>query len=109
MLGTEELSYKIKKYERLAEVADLRVSILTLAAGVEVPWHRHSHVKDQFVCLEGPMQVDTRLPDEIKILEPGNTFEVPAGRPHRVTGVDDGPCRFLIIQGVGNYDFISCE
>lgn len=109
MLGTEELSYKIKKYERLAEVADLRVSILTLAAGDEVPWHRHSHVKDQFVCLEGPMQVNTRLPDEIKILEPGNTFEVPAGRPHRVTGVDDGPCRFLIIQGVGNYDFISCD
>ena len=37
MLETEELSYKIEKYERVAEVEGLRVSILTLAAGVKVP------------------------------------------------------------------------
>jgi quercetin dioxygenase-like cupin family protein len=53
VLGTEELTYKIKKYERLAEVAGLRVSVLTLAAGDEVPWHRHTYIEDQFFVWKG--------------------------------------------------------
>jgi hypothetical protein len=55
------------------------------------------------------MQVDTRLPDKAINLENGGTLKVPAGQPHRVTGCNGGSCRFMIIQGVGKYDFIPCE
>ena len=106
MPGTEQLSYKIEKYERLATVDGLRVSILTLAAGEEVPWHRHSHIDDDFFCMEGPMQVETRTPGGTKILNLGGTFKVSAGQPHRVSGLNGGACRFLIVQGIGNYDFV---
>jgi quercetin dioxygenase-like cupin family protein len=102
----DKLSYKIKKRERQAAVEGLRVSILTLAAGEEVPWHSHSIIDDDFFCMDGPMQVETRRPDGVQILQPGQTFKVPVGQPHRVTGQNGGPCRFMIMQGVGKYDFV---
>jgi hypothetical protein len=32
---------------------------------------------------------------------------VPPKTAHRVHGEDGGPCKFLIVQGVGIYDFVS--
>ena len=55
--------YEIAGHEIVAEGADMRVSVLTLAAGQEVPWHYHSEISDSFVCLEGPMLVETRAPE----------------------------------------------
>ena len=98
--------YKIKRRERLATAEGLRVSILTLAAGEEVPWHSHSIIDDDFFCMDGPMQVETRRPEGLQILQPGETFKVPLGQPHRVSGRAGGPCRFMIVQGVGRYDFV---
>ena len=53
--------YAIAGRELVAEGADLRVQVLTLAAGQCVPWHYHSEISDSFVCLEGPMVVDTSI------------------------------------------------
>ena len=55
-------NYTISGRELVAEGTDLRVQVLTLAAGECVPWHYHSEVTDSFVCLEGPMVVETRGP-----------------------------------------------
>lgn len=99
-------SYTIKGRETIAEGADLRVSILTLDAGECVPWHSHSEVADDFVCMEGPMVVETRAPRNHYLLQPGQRCTVPPKTAHYVHGVNDGPCRFLIVQGVGVYDFI---
>ena len=52
--------YTIANRELVAEGADLRVQVLSLAAGQCVPWHYHSEISDNFVCLEGPMVVETR-------------------------------------------------
>ena len=54
--------YEIAGSEVVAEGDDMRVSVLTLAAGQEVPWHYHSEITDSFACLEGPMVVETRAP-----------------------------------------------
>jgi quercetin dioxygenase-like cupin family protein len=80
--------------------------VLTLGNGQKVPWHHHSNVTDTFLCMDGPMQVETRNPETRTVLRPGERTAVPAGRPHEVSGVDGGPCRFLIVQGVGKYDFV---
>lgn len=92
--------------EVVAEGADLRVSILTLAAGQCVPWHYHSEISDRFFCMEGPMVVETHAPRATHLLKPGETCMVPPRTTHYVHGQDDGPCRFMIVQGVGVYDFV---
>lgn len=99
-------SYTIKGRETVAEGADLRVSILTLAVGECVPWHSHTEVADDFVCMEGPMVVETRAPRNTYVLQPGQRCTVPPKTAHYVHGLDGGPCKFLITQGVGVYDFI---
>ena len=42
--------YTIAGHELVAEGADLRVQVLTLAAGQCVPWHYHTEISDSFVC-----------------------------------------------------------
>lgn len=37
---------------------------------------------------------------------PGLRVTIPPGRPHRVAAADDGRCRFVIVQGVGTYDYL---
>jgi len=80
--------------------------VLALAAGQEVPWHYHSEISDSFVCLEGPMVVETRAPRNAHRLEPGQRCAVPPKTAHRVAGEGGGPCKFLDGQGVGPSDFV---
>jgi quercetin dioxygenase-like cupin family protein len=98
--------YEIAGRELVAEGADLRVQVLTLAAGQAIPWHYHSEITDQMVCLDGPMVVETRAPRHTYALEKGERCSVPPMTAHYVHGKDGGPCRFLIVQGVGIYDFM---
>jgi quercetin dioxygenase-like cupin family protein len=99
--------YTIAGHELVAEGADLRVQVLTLAAGQCVPWHYHTEISDSFVCLEGPMVVETRAPRRVYRLVPGERCAVPPKTAHCVHGEADGPCKFLIVQGVGVYDFVA--
>jgi quercetin dioxygenase-like cupin family protein len=98
-------SYKVEKREVVAQTPDLRMVILTLAPGEEVPWHFHTNVTDTFFCLDGPMVIETREPVAQIELVAGQTHAIPATRPHRVQGKAGGRCRFAILQGVGRYDF----
>ena len=99
-------SYEVADREVVAEGADLRVQVLTLAAGQQVPWHYHSEISDSFVCLEGQVVVETRAPRATHLLAPGERCTVGPKTAHRVHGEDDGPCKFMIVQGVGVYDFV---
>ena len=98
-------SYPVVDYEIIAETPDLRMIAITLGPGQEVPWHWHTNISDTFFCMQGPMTIETRAPREVFELNPGETCVVPAKRAHRVTGKNDDPCKFGILQGVGTYDF----
>ena len=100
-------SYPIAGREIVAEGADLRVTVLTLDAGQCVPWHYHSEVTDSFACLSGRLVVETRAPRATHELAPGERCAVPPKTAHYVHGREDGPCQFLIVQGVGVYDFVA--
>ncbi len=106
MTEPKDLPYTIQGREQVARTEGLRVQILTLAAGEEIPWHHHSQIDDDFFCMEGPMLVETRQPDVAHRLEPGQTVKVPVGQPHRVSGEGGGPCRFLLVQGIGEHDWV---
>src|SRR5919109_3041843 len=105
MEWTTGVASEIEKFEIVAETPELRMVLLTLAEGQEVPWHLHSEVTDTFFCLEGTMVVETRDPVGHHNLVPGGICAVPAGRAHRVSGKGGGRCRFGVLQGVGAYDF----
>ena len=105
MEASETLAYEVERRDMVAETADLRVRLYTLAAGQEVPWHYHSHVTDTFFCLEGTLSVETRSPAARHLLDVGDSRAVPPKTAHRVTGRDGGRVRFLIVQGVGTYAF----
>ena len=98
-------SYEVADYEIVAETPELRMVMITLAAGQEVPWHWHTNVTDRFFCMQGPMVILTRAPREVFKLMAGETCAIPAKRPHRVAGENDGPCKFSLLQGVGAYDY----
>jgi len=53
------------------------------------------------------MVVETRAPRHVYRLLPGERCAVPPKTAHYVHGEADGACRFLIVQGVGVYDFIA--
>lgn len=99
-------SNRIAGREMVAEGRDMRVQVLTLAAGECIPWHYHTEITDSFVCLEGPMVVETRAPRADHVLEPGQRCAVGPKTAHYVHGRNDGPCKFLIVQGVGVYDYV---
>ena len=105
MKAQPERNYEIADFEILAETPELRMVVLTLSAGQEVPWHWHTNVADRFFCMQGPMVVETRVPREVFELNPGETCLIPPRRAHRVAGKDGGPCKFGLLQGIGTYDF----
>lgn len=98
-------TYPAKKRETLVEAPGLRVRHLELETDQCVPWHTHTEITDTFVVLAGPLIVETRDPDAAHRLETGDILPIPAGQPHYVHG-DNGPCRFLALQGGGTYDYV---
>jgi quercetin dioxygenase-like cupin family protein len=82
--------YTIANRELVAEGADLRVQVLSLAAGQCVPWHYHSEISDSFVSLAGPMVVETRAPRHVYRLVPGERCAIPPKTAHYVHGEGDG-------------------
>ena len=99
-------AYEIEGRELVAKAPGLRVQVLTVGPGQCVPWHKHTRITDTFFCLAGPMLVELRAPEETVPLETGGQFAVLPGRPHRVTSSNDERCRFVIVQGVGVYDYL---
>gem|GEM_PF-671034 len=109
MAQHSERPYEVENVEIVADSDGLRVQIFTLAEGQCVPWHFHSVITDTFACLEGPMVIRTNDDIDAYRLNPGDTCEIKPLIAHRVSGEGDGPCKFLIVQGVGTYDYNPVE
>jgi mannose-6-phosphate isomerase-like protein (cupin superfamily) len=67
---------------------------------------RESDVHDTFYVLEGTIRLFLQQPKEEVRLSRGQTFSVPPKRPHLVTNAGDTSAVFLVLQGVGEYDFV---
>ena len=80
------------------------VRINALGPGRATPWHRHAEVADDVFCLEAPIEIGLRGPDETVALSPGQRLHIAAGRVHRVGNPGAAPARYLLVQ-VGRYDF----
>jgi mannose-6-phosphate isomerase-like protein (cupin superfamily) len=66
----------------------------------------HNSVQDTFYVLEGELRLFLREPKEEVRLSPGETYAVKARRPHLVTNGGETSVTFLVLQGLGDYDFV---
>lgn len=91
--------------EVLIKTDSVSVRILELEAGEVLPWHYHSEVTDYIFALDGEIEVQLKSADEKVTLTPGQRCDVPTGGVHRVVNLCKRKTKYLLIQGVGKYDF----
>ena len=98
--------YKVRHIHVVAKGDDVLVREYTLDPGETIPWHRHSVVSDYYYGLEGTVVIETRAPDARHEVAAGQTATVTPPTVHQVSNPTAARCRFLLIQGVGRYDFV---
>lgn len=101
--------YQAKKISVIAKGADVLVREYVLGPGEFIPWHHHTQVTDHYYSLEGIVLIETRAPAARRELNPGESATVTPPTAHHVSNSSGKPCRFLLIQGVGQYDFVKEE
>src|ERR1043166_4421915 len=98
--------YQVERRARHAERPGFRISELQISPTQQVPWHYHSNVQDTFYVLEGRLRIFLRDPKEEVRLGPGETYSVRPRRPHLVTNAGDSSATFLVLQGIGEHDYV---
>lgn len=93
--------------EWLARTETVGVRINTLGPERATPWHFHSEVADHVFCLETPVWIALRDPEETVALRPGQRLRIAPRRVHRVLNPGATPARYLLVQATGKYDFIA--
>lgn len=98
--------YEVERRAEHAARPGFRITELQISPTQKVPWHYHSNVQDTFYVLCGNLRIFLREPKEEVRLCPGETCTVKARRPHLVTNGGDNSATFLVLQGIGEYDFV---
>jgi mannose-6-phosphate isomerase-like protein (cupin superfamily) len=98
--------YQVERRARHAERPGFRITELQISPTQQVPWHLHTRVQDTFYVLEGRLRLHLRDPGESVELGPGETYTVRPGRPHLVTNAGTASATFLVLQGIGAYDYV---
>ena len=101
--------YKVRSIHVVAKGTDVLVREYTLDPGEAIPWHRHSAVSDYYYGLEGMVVIETRNPAARHEVSVGQFATVRPPTVHHVSNPGAQPCRFLLIQGVGKYDFVKVD
>ena len=98
--------YQVKSIEPVAIGSDVQARLFTLAPGETIPWHYHSAVTDWYFVLAGTLSIETRAPTTHCDLAVGKTHHIAAKTAHQIANRSDRDTRFLLVQGVGSYDFL---
>ncbi len=98
--------YEVERRAFHAQRAGFRINELQISTKQKVPWHCHNNIQDTFYVLEGKIRIFLRDPKEEVRLGPGETFSVRPKRPHLVVNGGDASATFLVLQGIGEYDFV---
>jgi quercetin dioxygenase-like cupin family protein len=107
-LGVKDSShlYEVAGGARPAERPGFKITELQIGPRQQVPWHYHTLTRDTFYVLEGRVRLFLREPKEEVQLGPGETYTVEARRPHLVTNGGDTSATFLVLNGIGEYDYV---
>jgi len=95
----------MQEYEVIAKTDELRVRIMTLVPGEVGDWHYHTRVTDDIFCLTGTILVHLQTPNEEVRLLPGQRCQVKTSRVHQLENLEEIESSYLLVQGIGKYDF----
>jgi mannose-6-phosphate isomerase-like protein (cupin superfamily) len=98
--------YEVERRAEHAARPGFRITELQISKTQKVPWHYHSNVQDTFYVLEGELRIFLQDPKEEVRLRPGDSYTARARRPHLVTNGGESSATFLVLQGIGEYDFV---
>src|SRR6266853_2118712 len=98
--------YEVERRVQHAARPGFRIMELQLSPTQKVPWHSHTNITDTFYVLEGHMRLFLQNPKEEVNLKPGEIHVVGATRPHLVTNGGTKSLTFLVLQGIGEYDYV---
>lgn len=101
--------YKVRNIHVVAKGSDVLVREYTLDPGESIPWHHHTDVADHYYGLESKVLVETRNPSARHEIGTGDAATVTPPTAHHVSNPGPNTCRFLLVQGVGEYDFVMEE
>ncbi|ALM83487.1 cupin domain-containing protein [Bordetella sp. N] len=102
-------SYATEYKKRLVETPTYRVTEFRVSVGQESPWHFHTSVSDLFYVLTGRLQILLADPAESIELQSGQSYQIACKRVHRFQAVDQEGASYLLIQGVGAFDFVKVK
>lgn len=105
-LSNADHVYEVERRVRHAERPGFRISELQISPSQFVPWHCHTRISDTFYVIEGSIKLLLFDPDEEVVLNPGESYVVRKRRPHRVENAGATSATFLVLQGVGEYDYV---
>jgi quercetin dioxygenase-like cupin family protein len=98
--------YEVERRDEHAARPGFRITELQISPKQKVPWHYHNNVQDTFYVLQGELRIFLREPKQEVRLRVGETYSVAPLRPHLVTNGSDTSATFLVLQGIGEYDFV---
>ena len=98
--------YEVERRAQHAVRPGFRITELQLSPMQTVPWHTHTNISDTFYVLEGKMRLFLQEPKETLNLKPGEVYAVRPKQPHLVTNCGTTSLSFLVLRGVGEYDFV---
>lgn len=95
----------MQEAEVIVKTNNVRVRVMTLSPRELAAWHYHTQVTDDIFCLDGKIMVRMQEPDEEIRLTPGQRVRVEPGRNHQLENLTDKAASYLLVQGIGKYDF----
>ena len=98
--------YEVERRAQHAARPGFRIQELQISKTQKVPWHYHNNVQDTFYVLKGNLRLFLREPKEEVRLGPGDSYTVKPPRPHLVANGGEDSATFLVLQGIGEYDFV---
>lgn len=106
--------YTVMSRKWVARSPAMTVWDFIFAPGEEMPLHYHTTCYDIFFCLAGRMKVEcvdraSGSAYEDTFLASGDATKVDAGIVHRPVNPYSELCRFLLIQGGENKDYVAYE
>jgi mannose-6-phosphate isomerase-like protein (cupin superfamily) len=101
--------YEVERRVRHAERPGFRISELQISPVQAVPWHSHTQIADTFYVIEGCVKLLLLDPAEEVLLSAGESYKVRERRPHRVENAGSTSATFLVLQGVGEYDYVPLD
>jgi mannose-6-phosphate isomerase-like protein (cupin superfamily) len=99
--------YEVERRSYYGARPGFRIAELQISPRQTVPWHYHNKVQDTFYVVSGTIRISARDPSEEVYLTPGQTFAVRPGRPHMVANAGNASAVFVVMQGIGEYDFVG--